>query len=151
MLLTEFMVTSFFPTPPIRLKLRLPVGRRLLVASHLEQSETGINQQIRFECVYWTFKELLQGLCKLMLFSRVPEVFQWIHWTELSSKISSAGSHNERWWRCSLRLVLSQVIPDWYVLIYQQYTYQYHIPRLLLIYQYNTGKLYPHRLPALEQ
>ncbi len=34
-----------------------------------------------------------------------------------------------------MRLVLPQVILDWY----EQYTYQYHIPRLLPIYQYKTG------------
>jgi hypothetical protein len=32
------------------------------------------------------------------------------------------------------RLVLPQVIPNWYVFPYQ-YTYQYHIPKLFLISQ----------------
>lgn len=37
-----------------------------------------------------------------------------------------------------MRLVLPQVLADWYALPYQ-YTYPYYVPRLLLIYQYNTG------------
>jgi hypothetical protein len=37
-----------------------------------------------------------------------------------------------------IRLVLLQVIPDWFLLLYQ-YSYQYYIPRLHPIYWYNTG------------
>ncbi len=39
-----------------------------------------------------------------------------------------------------MRLVLPQVLADWYALPYQ-YTYPYYVPRLLVIYQYNTGVL----------
>jgi hypothetical protein len=37
-----------------------------------------------------------------------------------------------------MRLVLPQVLADWYALPYQ-YTYPYYVPRLLLLYQYNSG------------
>jgi hypothetical protein len=39
------LVIYFFRTPPIKLKLVLQIGRRLLIASHLNQSNYLANQQ----------------------------------------------------------------------------------------------------------
>jgi hypothetical protein len=39
---------NFFPTPPIKLKLGLQIGGRLVIANHLDQSETGSGSQIVF-------------------------------------------------------------------------------------------------------
>ncbi len=50
-------LTNRFPTPPIKLKLGLQVGGRLLIATHLDQSN--------YIAVH---------------FFMVPSVFQWIHW-----------------------------------------------------------------------
>jgi hypothetical protein len=40
------LVNYFFPTPPIKLKLGLRIHGRLLIAKHLDQSETGSSSQI---------------------------------------------------------------------------------------------------------
>jgi len=42
------LVIFFFPTPPIKLKLVLQIGGRLLIASQLYRSETGSSNQIIF-------------------------------------------------------------------------------------------------------
>jgi hypothetical protein len=39
------IVIYFFPTPPIKLKLGLQMGGRLLIATHLDQSNYLANQQ----------------------------------------------------------------------------------------------------------
>jgi len=39
------LVTFFFPTPPIKLKLGLQIGGRLLIATHLDKSNYLTNQQ----------------------------------------------------------------------------------------------------------
>ncbi len=39
------LVLYFFPTPPIKLKLGLQIGGRLLIATHLDQSNYLANQQ----------------------------------------------------------------------------------------------------------
>jgi hypothetical protein len=39
------LVTFFFPTPPIKLKLGLQIGGRLLIATHLDKSNYVANQQ----------------------------------------------------------------------------------------------------------
>jgi hypothetical protein len=39
------LVIYFFPTPPIKLKLGLQIGGRLLIATHLDQSNFLANQQ----------------------------------------------------------------------------------------------------------
>jgi hypothetical protein len=41
----QVLITFFFPTPPIKLKLRLQIGRRSVIASHLDQSNYVANQK----------------------------------------------------------------------------------------------------------
>jgi hypothetical protein len=41
----QVLVFSFFPTPPIKLKLGLQMSGRLLIATHLDQSNYLPNQQ----------------------------------------------------------------------------------------------------------
>jgi len=41
----QVLVTNFFPTPPIKLKLGLQGGRRLLIATHLDQSNYLANEK----------------------------------------------------------------------------------------------------------
>jgi len=42
----QVLVTNFFPTPPIKLKLGLQVGGRLLITTHLDQSNYLANQKL---------------------------------------------------------------------------------------------------------
>ncbi len=102
--------TNFFPNPSIKLKLGLQVRWRLLIATHLDQSNYLANEGAnKYDLTL--FIKLLQcssrALKAVHLF-RVPAYFQWIHWIRLmnliqdfQSKIFSAGSHTERLWRWS--------------------------------------------------
>ncbi len=66
----DVLVTNFFSTPPIQLKLQ--VGGRLLIATHLDQSN-----------VLTLFIRLFQGssmALKVVDCLRVPAVSPWIHW-----------------------------------------------------------------------
>jgi len=95
----EVLVINFFPTPPLKLKLGLQVGGRLLLATHLNQSNHLPNQ--KQGAVNQYDSTVFQGSGKLCLLG-VPSSsgvtgLDW--WT--SSKIPSAGSHTEHWWRCS--------------------------------------------------
>jgi len=65
----DVLVTNFFSTPPIQLKLQ--VGGRLLIATHLDQSN-----------VLTLFIRLFQGssmALKVVDCLRVPTVSLWIH------------------------------------------------------------------------
>jgi hypothetical protein len=66
----DVLVTNYFSTPPIQLKLQ--VGGRLLIATHLDQSN-----------VLTLFIRLFQGssmALKAVDCLRVPAVSPWIHW-----------------------------------------------------------------------
>ncbi len=66
----DVLVTNFFSTPPIKLKLQ--VGGKLLIATHLDQSN-----------VLTLFIRLFQGssmALKAVDCLRVPAVSPWIHW-----------------------------------------------------------------------
>jgi hypothetical protein len=109
----QVLVTNIFflPTPPIKLKLGLQVGARLLIANHLDQSNYLPNQKqgssrIHMICV-----------CLLRFFRKAPSpptptpwLWKAVHFFKspmslldwgTSSQISSAGSHTEHCWRCS--------------------------------------------------
>ncbi len=43
----QVLVICFFPTPPIKLKLGLQIGMRLLIATHLDKSNYMVNQKQR--------------------------------------------------------------------------------------------------------
>jgi hypothetical protein len=79
----QVLVIYLFATLPIKLKLGLQIGWRLLKAMHLEQSNYPANQNqgavksIRFDCIYYTLPRLLQGHGRCGFF-RVMAVFQWI-------------------------------------------------------------------------
>jgi hypothetical protein len=73
----DFITNFFFPTPPI--KLELHICERLLIATHLEQSNYLPNQKQEgavFESAYWTAPWLWKG-SKSCSF-RAPAVFQRI-------------------------------------------------------------------------
>ncbi len=81
----QVLVTNYSPTPPIKLKLRLlasTVGARLLIATHLEQSNYLPNQKQGAVNEYnlTVFIVLFQGSENVCIFLRVPASFQWIHW-----------------------------------------------------------------------
>jgi len=105
----QLLVANFFPTPPIKLKLGLQVSGRLLIATHLDESDYLANQKQWFDCVYETDPGLwkLRALEAEVIF-KVPLVLQLIHWWT-SSKISRAGSHTERWWRCCNGVVCNEI------------------------------------------
>jgi hypothetical protein len=54
------LVIYLFPTPPIELKLGLQIGGRLVIAKHLDQSQTGSSSQI-------TFITLFSSRCSALL------------------------------------------------------------------------------------
>ncbi len=105
----QVLVTYFFPTPPIKLKLGLQIDGRLLIATHLDKSNYLTSQKQGSVNKYdlTVFIRLFQGssrALKAVHFFRVTAVFQWLHSIFdccISSKISSAGSHTERQRRCS--------------------------------------------------
>ncbi len=73
----DVLVTNFFSTPPIQLKLQ--VGGRLLITTHLDQSN-----------VLTLFIRLFQGssmALKVVDCLRVPTVSPWIHWIWLMNNI----------------------------------------------------------------
>jgi hypothetical protein len=83
----QVLVTSFFPTPPIKLKLWLEVGGRLVIATHLDQSNYLGNQK--------------QGaLNKLCNFYRV-QALDFTLQPHPKFPVGVGGSHTEHWWRCS--------------------------------------------------
>jgi len=87
----EVLVINFFPTPPLKLKLRLQVGG---IASRWEtttsnpfepikpstQSETGFSQPVRFDC--------LSGLRKAVYFG--GPIFELSHWIGLVNLIQDS-------------------------------------------------------------
>jgi len=79
----DVLVTNFFSTPPIQLKLQ--VGGRLLIATHLDQSNHLANkkQGVVNKCISTLFIRLFQGssmALKAVDYLRVPAVSSWIHW-----------------------------------------------------------------------
>jgi hypothetical protein len=61
-LFLTFFITNFFPTPPIKLKLGLQVGSRLLRATHLDQSNYLANQKQGSVNKYdWTVSAVFQA------------------------------------------------------------------------------------------
>jgi hypothetical protein len=98
----QVLVTYFFPTPPISLKMGLQIGGGLLIATHLDQSKYLANQKQGAvnKCDLTVFIKLFQGSESCAFFqghSSLPV-------TPLgctSSKVSSARSHSECRWRCS--------------------------------------------------
>jgi len=101
----QALVINFFPTPPIKLKWRLKACGRLLIATHLDQSNYLANEKQGAVKSYDLIvsKKLLQGsswAVKAVRFSGLSSGFTGSNsWT--SSKISTAGPHTEHWWRCS--------------------------------------------------
>ncbi len=107
----QVLVANFFPTPEIKLKLGLQVGGRLLLATHLDQSNSVTNQKQgavnksnlnlfirRYRAPRGSQRyAFFQGPSSLPLVSQ--DFIQEIQWT--SSNISSAGSHTNCWWKCS--------------------------------------------------
>jgi hypothetical protein len=86
----QVLVINFFPTLPIKLKLGLQVGGRLLLATHLDQSNYLANQKQgavnKYDLI--VFITLFRGS------SRAWEVwcyFQWIHWIWLINLIQVHG------------------------------------------------------------
>jgi hypothetical protein len=95
------LVTNFFPTPPIKLKLWLEVGGRLVIATHLDQSNYLANQKQgalkKYDLI--VFIRVLQGssrALKTVQFLQGPST-GFHSWT--ASKISSGGGVHI--WRCS--------------------------------------------------
>ncbi len=81
----QVLVIYFSPTWPIKLKLGLQIGGRLLIATHLDQSNSLAHQKQGAVSKYnlTVFIRLCQGSCRALEavhFSRVTAVFQWIHW-----------------------------------------------------------------------
>ncbi len=73
------------PTLSIQLKLGLQIGRRLLVATHLDESNYLANQKQgavnKYDLI--VFIRLFQGSSRALEavhFSRITAVCQWIHW-----------------------------------------------------------------------
>jgi hypothetical protein len=56
-----FLITKFFRTPPIKLKLGLQVGSRLLRATHLDQSNYLTNQKQGAVNYDWTVSAVFQA------------------------------------------------------------------------------------------
>jgi hypothetical protein len=104
-----FLTSKFylltFSNPPISLKMGLQMGGRLLIATHLDQSNYLANQKqgVVNKYDFTVFIKLFQGSSRALKaahFFRVTAVLV----TPLgctSSKISSARSHSECRWRCS--------------------------------------------------
>jgi hypothetical protein len=86
-IISRVLITNFFPTPPIKLKLGLQVGSRLLISTHLDQSNYLTNRKQGAVNKYE-----LDCLCSS---SSLPGGFTLLDWWT-SSKISSAGLHTER-------------------------------------------------------
>jgi len=81
----QVLIIYFSPTPPIKLKLGLQIGGRLLIATHLDQSNYRTNQKQgalnNFDLT--VFIRLFQDSSKVqedVHFSGVATVFQWINW-----------------------------------------------------------------------
>ncbi len=75
----DVLVTNFFSTPPIQLKLQ--VGGRLLIATHLDQSNHLANE--KQGVVLTLFIRLFQGSSmapKAVNYLRVLAISPWIHW-----------------------------------------------------------------------
>jgi hypothetical protein len=96
----QVLSSNFFPTPPIKLKLGLQVNGRLLIATHLDQSNYLANQKQGPVNTY----NLTVSIRLFLGSSRALKVLRCFttstvlnSWTSL--KLSSAGSHTESWWR----------------------------------------------------
>jgi hypothetical protein len=90
---SKLLVPYFFPTPPIKLKLVLQMGRRLLIATHLEQLNyllvsqkqgaiNGYNLAVSIRLFQGSF-----GALKAVYRFSVIVVFQWIDWIQLQDLI----------------------------------------------------------------
>jgi hypothetical protein len=106
----QVLIIYFFPTPPIKLKLRL------LIATHLDQSNYLTNQKQgavnKFDLT--VFIRLFQDSSKVqedVHFSRVATIFQWINWIWLLHLIQdfqcwatylSTGGEALSWCCCNL-------------------------------------------------
>jgi hypothetical protein len=78
------LVIYFFPIRPIKLKLGLQIGGRLLIATHLDQSNYVDNHKLGVVNKYnlttfSTLPGLLEGPGRCAFF-RVTSVFQRTHW-----------------------------------------------------------------------
>ncbi len=92
----QVLLTYFFPTPPISLKMGVQIGGRLLIATHLDQSNYLANQKQGAVNKYdlTVFIKLSQGssrALKAMHFFRVTAVFQWLHWAVPHRRFSVQG------------------------------------------------------------
>jgi hypothetical protein len=91
----QVLVTDFFPTPPIKLKLGLQVGGRLVIATHWDQSNYLGNQKHGATHRYdlSVFITPLPGILHgYVVCYRVPAFLVWIYsWTSSKSHILSIG------------------------------------------------------------
>ncbi len=98
----QVLVSYFFPTPCIKLKLGLQICGRQLIVSHLDQSNYLANQKQGAVNKYnfTVFMRHFQGSSRPLEdvhFSSGPTGYDCC----TSSKVSSAGPHSEHWWSCS--------------------------------------------------
>jgi hypothetical protein len=107
----QVLVTNFFPTQSIKLKLGLEVGGRLLIATHLDQSNYLANQKQgalnKYDLI--VFIRLLQGssrALKTVQYLQAPST-GFYSWT--SSKISSGGVGGPTYWTLVEMLLLCQL------------------------------------------
>ncbi len=101
---SKLYLLTFFPTPPIKLKLGLQVHERLLIATHLDESNYLTNQKqgavnkydlsVSIDCSKAPWE-----LWKLWFCSVSQQSSTWL--TNEHHPISIVhGSHIEHWWRC---------------------------------------------------
>jgi len=105
----QVLVTFFFPTPPIKLKLGLQTGGSLLIATHLDQSNYLANQKQTINRYGLTVPGLLQGSEKCAFFQVHSNMFSnhhvdiwWMQW--VYTLIELGGYQGFRWWTWSASL-----------------------------------------------
>ncbi len=90
-------ISNFFPTPPIKLKLGLQIGGRLLIATHLDQSNFLANQQqvIGFAVPVTSPSILCKNARPKTILMSQTSMF-WLFFIQFSL----AGSNTEHHWSC---------------------------------------------------
>jgi hypothetical protein len=75
------LVLYFFPTPPIKLQLGLQIGGRLLIATHLDQSNYLANQQqvLGFAMPFTTLSTVYNCWAKTILLSQTSMLLTFLH------------------------------------------------------------------------